>query len=122
MRKFGKQSKGSIPPTYKSRLRGLLRRLWMQENPDRNELLAEKAQRRINPDTGRMRKHWPCADCGDWVTEIKVDHIEPIGKMPSTYRELGKWLARLNCGRPNLQLLCFSCHQAKTNTERGVKY
>lgn len=120
-RKFGAQRSARFTTRYKGRLVSALRKLWLMSHEPRNELLAEKERRMVNPNTGRLKKHWPCAKCKEWFMEIKVDHIEPVGKQPSSFLEFGAWLDRLNCGRENLQLLCGPCHDIKSAQERKTK-
>jgi 5-methylcytosine-specific restriction endonuclease McrA len=59
-----------------------------------------------------------CRKCQVPHEVIKIDHIDPIGKQPTTLEEFGQWLVRLFCAITNLQPLCNGCHNEKTKAER----
>jgi len=99
-----------------------IRKTW-RWSPERREAL-KKAQVKPN--------HWACAKCAGIFTRAElttkrgrkrmrmqgaVDHIVPIGKQPRKFSEYPAYLKKTFCGVENLQVLCTSCHQGKTNNE-----
>ncbi len=91
------------------------------------------AERRSVLAAAKIGKGWQCAICAavGFVAEktlkngkkrkqmpVQIDHIDPIGPEPTTWKECGEWLHRLFCPVSNLQCVCRACHQIKTNKER----
>ena len=59
--------------------------------------------------------HWQCGVCRKWYKnqkELEVDHIVEVGPFKGDWNE---YIERLFCSQENLQCLCISCHQKKTN-------
>lgn len=105
-------------------IRGALRRAFA-----RSPLVVEKMQesRREVPrylkDGSRAKKNWvqrQCEVCGSWVgsTKISVDHKEPVVSVSDGFVDWNEFVARLWCPKENLQRICDSCHNTKTQTER----
>jgi len=73
---------------------------------------------RLNEKTNREGKHYLCAICeGEFpAKEVEVDHIEPVisSKGFTTWDD---YIARLFCGKANLQVVCKSCHKIKSYNE-----
>jgi len=69
------------------------------------------------------RVHIVCEVCHGEVKQdrVYVDHIEPVGSLKSL-EEVPVFLVRLYCSYDNLQCLCKSCHDEKTELERLIKY
>jgi 5-methylcytosine-specific restriction endonuclease McrA len=97
---------------YWSFIRGLLRQGF---NKYPVKFKVKNANRRRD---GR-RFEYPCALCNDWFPdkEVQVDHIRPCGSLKS-YDDLPSFVSTLYCESDNLQVVCTTCHQAKTNDER----
>jgi 5-methylcytosine-specific restriction endonuclease McrA len=68
----------------------------------------------------RHRYEYTCAYCFGWFTdkECEVDHIIGAGSL-KTYKDLPGFVERLFCEPEGMQVLCKTCHQIKTNEERG---
>lgn len=65
---------------------------------------------------------YTCRKCLELHTQknVQVDHIEPIGSTPElANEEWGTWIAKLFVSFDRLQVLCLTCHKAKTKLERG---
>ncbi len=64
-------------------------------------------------------KMYVCAACNQWhrQKDVQVDHITPAGSLRS-FDDLGPFASRLFCGMDGLQVLCTTCHDAKTKQER----
>lgn len=86
--------------------------------PKWNTLEAAKTSKHTNPKTGRVAQFYRCACCSEEFTskEVEVDHIIPV--VPSTgFVSWDNVIERLFCGEENLQVLCTTCHKAKSKEE-----
>lgn len=65
---------------------------------------------------------YQCAACDGWfgTKEVEVDHIVPAGRL-SAFDDLPGFVERMFCEREGFQVLCKTCHQAKTANERVKK-
>lgn len=104
---------------YQSFIKSLLRagsRRW----PPKYEVLNEaKIGKQVNSKTGRIAEHYKCAGCGEGfpAKEVQVDHIIPI--VPVTgFTNWDDLIDRLFCEKDNLQVLCLTCHKAKSALEK----
>ena len=78
---------------------------------------------RFNKDGSRAKKdavQYCCGVCGSWTksTAVSVDHITPVISVETGFLDWNEFIARLFCGPENLQVICDSCHDSKTQTER----
>jgi hypothetical protein len=105
-------------------IRGALRRIFA-----RSPLVVEKMQEsrreipRYNKDGSRAKKDWvqrQCEVCLSWVgsTKIVIDHKEPVISVNKGFVDWNTFVARLWCSIDNLQRICSTCHDLKTQTER----
>ena len=103
---------------YFSFIRSLLRRGFMKY-PVKFQVKNE-ASRPYKGSDKRRKKEYQCAVCSGWFAdkEVAVDHIVPCGSL-KTYEDLPKFVATLFCEKENLQIICNTCHQIKTNEERA---
>jgi hypothetical protein len=84
---------------------------------------AKLAARRPHEKTGpkdRQKWDYQCKACRGWFSDkvVQVDHVEPCGSLRN-WDDVVPFLQRLipeDSGA--FQVLCDSCHQAKTNAER----
>ena len=63
---------------------------------------------------------YKCAECKQ-ISKIKgmrVDHISPVVETAVGFVNWDTYISRLFCSADNLQLLCGSCHDKKTEQER----
>ena len=81
-----------------------------------------KAKRPYKGPLKRQKFEYQCNQCKDWFPEkkINVDHICPAGSLNSA-QDLPDFIERLFCEVDNLQVLCETCHNAKTKSERNGK-
>jgi hypothetical protein len=111
-------------------IRGVNRRLFAR-SPLVREKLEESRQEfpKFKKDGSRAKKDWvrrQCESCLEWVgsTKISVDHRDPVvppeGFPPSydMWDRITVFLKRLWCDKSNLQRLCDTCHNKKTQEER----
>lgn len=105
-------------------IRGALRRAFA-----RSPIVQEKMQEsrreipRYNKDGSRHKKdsvQRQCEVCQTWVgsTKLAVDHIDPVVSVDDGFNDWNEFVARLWCDKGNLQRICDTCHDAKTNKER----
>jgi 5-methylcytosine-specific restriction endonuclease McrA len=61
-----------------------------------------------------------CQVCFNWVSssKIAVDHIVPVIDVDTGFIDWNTFIDRLWCDKKNLQIICDSCHNKKTNNER----
>jgi 5-methylcytosine-specific restriction endonuclease McrA len=70
----------------------------------------------------RQKYEYACKKCKGWFPEkqINVDHIIPAGSL-NCAQDLPQFVERLFCEQDNLQVLCTTCHDAKTLKEKQSK-
>lgn len=103
---------------YWNYLRGLLRN-GFKRYPVKFQV--KNANRRKKTAKGRGYEY-PCAICNGWFVdkEVQVDHIKPCGSLKQ-WDDLVPFVSNMFCESDNLQVLCKTCHQKKTNSERKRK-
>ena len=80
----------------------------------------EAAKRKYKGPNKRQKWEYQCNECKQWFsnTEINVDHIVPAGTLRSA-NDLPGFVERLFCEVDNLQVLCSTCHNKKTQDEKN---
>jgi 5-methylcytosine-specific restriction endonuclease McrA len=80
------------------------------------------ARRDYKGPSKRQKYEYQCKKCKTWTTEknINVDHIIGAGAL-NCAQDLPGFVERLFCEQDNLQVLCVSCHDAKTLKEKQSK-
>jgi 5-methylcytosine-specific restriction endonuclease McrA len=81
-----------------------------------------KAKRPYTGPLKRQKFEYQCNQCKNWFPDkkINVDHICPAGSLKSA-QDLPDFIERLFCEVDNLQVLCETCHNAKTKSEKDAK-
>lgn len=99
---------------YFSFIRGVLRNAFSRYPVKHHAKKAAQEKKK-----GEKRFSYRCASCRKLYpnSEVQVDHIEPAGSLKE-YSDLPGFVERLFCEAENLQVLCKTCHQKKTNEER----
>lgn len=105
-------------------IRGALRRTFSR-SPIIREVLF-KVRREVpkyNKDGSRAKKdavQYRCNVCQQYVgsTKVSVDHINPVVDVQQGFIDFNMFIARLFCDATNLQVICDSCHNTKTQKER----
>ena len=78
---------------------------------------------KFNKDGSRAKKdavQYQCNVCSVWTKSkaIAVDHIVPVVSVQDGFIDWNTFVERLFCDASNLQVICDSCHNSKTNQER----
>lgn len=108
---------------YWNRVRSTLRKAFAYWRPAQEAAKAAECGTRTNPKTGREKKVYRCALCGeaDYREEMQIDHVAPCGSLRSA-EDVAPFLEQLTCEDSSMfQLLHKHCHQAKTNEGRTSK-
>ena len=74
---------------------------------------------------------YECASCkghfkktgihnGKRVNNANVDHIDPIIDPAVGFTTWDDFIERLFCEKDKLQVLCYACHEIKTNKEKAI--
>jgi 5-methylcytosine-specific restriction endonuclease McrA len=81
-----------------------------------------KAKRAYKGPLKRQKFEYQCNQCKNWFPDkkINVDHICPAGSLNSA-QDLAGFIERLFCEVDNLQVLCETCHNVKTKSEKDAK-
>lgn len=123
-------AKKKPPFNQEMAIRGANRRLFAR-SPSVFDKLNESRQEfpRFKKDGTLAKKPWvkrQCEVCGLWVSSahIAIDHIDPVvppDGFPSHFDmwdRINLFLKRLWCDKTNLQRICDTCHDSKTQAER----
>lgn len=78
-----------------------------------------QAKRPYKGPNKRQKFEYQCAICQKWYADkvINVDHIIPAGSL-NCANDLPGFIERLFCEIDNLQVLCKTCHDKKTKTDK----
>lgn len=82
-----------------------------EANIDRGQYLCAGCGQIVPPTVKQGRKR---------VTNIFVDHIDPIVDPNIGFTSFDDYIDRLYCEKDNLQLLCGECHDKKSLEERAT--
>ena len=69
------------------------------------------------------RNTYTCNDCKQSFPNksVAVDHLQPVVNPETGFTTWDDYIARLFCGPDLLQVLCDTCHDAKTAREREIR-
>jgi hypothetical protein len=113
------------PYNANAMIRGAIRRTFSRSPiviEVRNE--GRREVPKYNKDGSRSKKdavQIHCEQCDQYVgsTKIAVDHIEPVISVSEGFVDWNTFVERIGFdNKDNLQRLCDTCHQSKTNAER----
>lgn len=104
-------------------IRSALRKASTRWPPKFECLKAAFVDSRINKKTGRVSKHYRCANClGIFPSkEIQVDHITPAGSL-TKFDDLPGFTERLFCEVDGFRALCLDCHHEVTQAEKSSSF
>lgn len=92
---------------------------WPPKYKTLNEACVGK---KTNQATGRLAKHYKCAECGEHfpAKEVAVDHINPVVDPAVGFTSWDELIERMFCEADGLQVLCKGCHKIKSAEERTI--
>lgn len=97
-----------------SKIRSVLRRLWLYSEPRREALRLAKHPGRGNG--------YACAICLGTTKKPEVDHVCAVGATPGSKNTNGatwdQFIERLFCPASGLRILCGDCHATVTLMQR----
>ena len=116
-----------MSPSLKKFIINTLRGAMFKWTPRRVALeSAEEAEGEytILKEKDRSRKKYRCAGCAGIFRskEINVDHIDPVVNPETGFTTFDDYIERMFCGVAGFQVLCKSCHDAKTYLENQLRY
>ena len=81
-----------------------------------------KSRRNYKGPLKRQKFEYQCKECSQWFPDkkINVDHIIPAGTLRCA-ADLPGFVERLFCEVDNLQVLCETCHNKKTQDEKSKR-
>ena len=105
---------------FNSFVKSALRAASRKWPPKYESLNAAFAGTKVNKASGRMAKHFTCAQCANEfpAAKVQVDHIDPIIDPKTGFTNWDDVVYRMFCEKENLQVLCMDCHAKKTASER----
>jgi len=105
---------------YWGKVRSALRKAFAYWKPAQLAMKAAECGTRTNHKTGKEKKVYRCAICGDsdYREEMQLDHVERCGSLKCS-GDVITFLDRLTCeDSSKFQVVHKECHQLKTNKER----
>lgn len=108
-------------------IRGALRRVFSRSPVIREVMFkVRRLVPKYNKDGSRAKKdsvQYLCNVCQHWTgsTLVAVDHIIPVVSVDEGFVDFDTFIDRLFCDASNLQVICDTCHQKKTNAERAER-
>ena len=98
-----------LNPKLKAYIFGALRKVW-RWSPERREVLNAA---KIGTDK------YKCLECATVSKRkfVHVDHVFPVVDPLKGFEGFDTYISRLYCDKEGLQILCSSCHSAKTKAE-----
>jgi 5-methylcytosine-specific restriction endonuclease McrA len=112
------------PFNQNAAIRSAIRRVFSRSPIVREMMSAVRREvPKFNKDGSRAKKdavQYQCNVCKTWTksTAIAVDHKNPVIDVEDGFVDWNTFVDRLFCGPENLQVVCDTCHQEKTNKER----
>lgn len=108
---------------YTQFIRSALRAAFRRWPPKFEVLRNAFTEVKNNPASGRMAKHYRCAECGNDfpMKGVQVDHKQPVVNPKQGFVDWDTFIARLYCEAKKLQVLCKGCHSIKSKRERALR-
>lgn len=107
---------------FHSFIKSALRKASQRWPPKFEALKAAYDSTKKNNKTGRLAKHYLCAECNNVfpAKDVQVDHIHPVVNPEKGFESWGEVIKRMFCEADGFQVLCKGCHLAKTKVERLI--
>ena len=125
-----------LSPKDRNAIIGGIKRVW-HRHPRRLEVMkrVRKEEPRYRKDGSKAAKpqvFYICEACGakakpgrtaGGYPQVHIDHIDPVVPVDTVLDDmtLDRYVERLFCDVSNLQALCSTCHNAKTQAERRLR-
>ena len=110
-----------LTPRERGLLKGALRRTFARSDLRNKALNNSIIANHTDPSRPRVKTWVKCAECGkpEAKSYAVVDHITPVIPIDSSFEDmsLDAVVDRLWCELDLLQVLCDTCHTAKTKAE-----
>jgi 5-methylcytosine-specific restriction endonuclease McrA len=105
-------------------LKGAVRRVFSRSEL-RNEVIKQSVIEHSDPDRKRVKTWVLCAECKrpEAKSNVAVDHILPVVPLDSDFNHMSfdHLIDNLWCDIRNLQVLCETCHDSKTQYENKLR-
>ena len=100
-----------------------IRKLWLGWGVRRDVMDAAFVERKTNAETNRIAKHYRCAHCNKTYPgrDVNVDHITPVVDPNEGRKSWDEYIERMLVEADKLQVLCKTCHDAKTAEENKTR-
>lgn len=111
-----------IKPLSKSQIMGAIRRLFARSEKVKHVRKCATCKTVKGPRGGKMYKCAMCHKCYP-AKQTQVDHIDEVVPLNKTLNDMdyNELIERLDCDISNLQLLCKTCHNKKTQEENKIR-
>jgi 5-methylcytosine-specific restriction endonuclease McrA len=109
-----------------SAIRSAVRRTFSRSPMVREVMLKVRRERPWTLKDGSIAKkprvEYQCSNCQQWHMgkDIQVDHAIPVVDPEVGFVDWNTFIERLFCPQENLSVLCKTCHENKTNSEKAV--
>ena len=103
-------------------IKGGLRQLSSRWPPSYQCMNDAYTRTKVNAATGRMAKHYRCADCGGEfpAKDVARDHVDPVVDPTKGFVGWDELIQRMFCEADGFQVLCKTCHKKKTDQEKQI--
>ena len=106
----------------KAQILGAIRRLFARSQKVKYIRECAICKTKKGPRGGKMYKCAMCNKCYP-AKDTQVDHIDEVVPLDKTLNDMdyNEIIERLDCDLSNLQLLCKTCHNKKTQEENKIR-
>lgn len=112
---------GRITPKERGLLKGAFRRVFSRSELRKAALLRVKIAH-SDPNRSRVKTWYYCEHCGELHPQhfLNCDHVDPVIPTHTSFDKmtLDETADRTWCDPSNLQILCLTCHAAKSKLEK----
>jgi len=102
-----------------------LRRIFLKYPPVFQKVNSLKQTYYITSKKGLQLKRvkWNCQICDKEITnkEMRRDHVHPVVDPVEGFKDIGTFIDRLFCDPDNIQVICKTCHDSKSEEERKIR-
>lgn len=123
---MAKKTKKKPKYNANSAIRSAVRRTFSRSPMVREVLMKVRRERPWYLKDGSIAKkprvEYQCSKCQQWHMgkDVEVDHATPVVDPKTGFVDWNTFIDRLFCPSENLSVLCSTCHDTKTNSEKAV--